>query len=114
MNSDEIHWKVLQEWKDENVKWQAEHMRDIGGYSFNKIEDEHGFLRDQVLACKKYLQNNKRINDNPNRSDSGVDFNLLAHYEVNQLTGEKFLRLMMRQWITSYDPSDQTKQHRHR
>ena len=29
---------------------------------------------------------------------------MLSHYEVNQITGEKFLRLTMREWKTSYDP----------
>lgn len=29
---------------------------------------------------------------------------MLSHFEVNSLTGEKFLRLALRQWKTSYDP----------
>lgn len=29
---------------------------------------------------------------------------MLSHYEVNEQTGEKFLRLTIRQWKTSYDP----------
>lgn len=29
---------------------------------------------------------------------------MLSHYEVNKLTGEKFLRLAVREWKTSYDP----------
>lgn len=30
--------------------------------------------------------------------------NILSHYEVNSVTGEKFLRLSIREWKTSYDP----------
>ena len=29
---------------------------------------------------------------------------MLCHYEVNQITGEKFLRIAIREWKTSYDP----------
>ena len=33
-----------------------------------------------------------------------VMINMLSDYKVNHITGEKFLRIAVRQWMTSYDP----------
>lgn len=100
---EEYHWELLQEWRSENVKYNC--LRDITGYVFRAV-DEEGFYKKQVLKCQKFF--NRKLDDNPNKRNPGVDLNLLAHYEVNQLTGEKFLRLTIRQWKTEYD-SELTK-----
>ena len=75
-------------------------MKDIEGYKF-KAEDETGFLKKLVANCQSFF--NKKIDESKQDKDE-VDLNMLAHYEVNQITGEKFLRLVIRQWKTSYDP----------
>ena len=33
-----------------------------------------------------------------------VTLNMLSDYKVNHVTGEKYLRIAVRQWMTSYDP----------
>lgn len=104
-NPEKIHWELLQSWKDSNTKHVC--LRDISGYIFKSV-DEEGFYSSLVNECQTFFV--KKIDDNPNITGStqGVDLNMLAHYEVNQLTGEKFLRLTIREWKTSYD-SELTK-----
>ena len=92
------HWELLKNWRLDNVRYRC--IRDIKGYSF-KGEDELGYFADKVFECQEFFR--KKINDS--RSQGGeVNYNMLSHYEVNQLTGEKFLRLTLREWKTSYDP----------
>lgn len=99
-NPEKFHWEVLKEWRDHNVKYQC--LSDIQGYYF-RAEDERGALRKQVLNCKKSYD--KKITDNPNRRNPGTDLNILAHFESNLVTGEKFLRLTVRQWKSNIDPA---------
>ena len=75
-------------------------LKDIEGYKF-KAEDAQGFLKVFVERCQKYFS--RKINDSLSTGQE-CDLNMLSHYEVNQVTGEKFLRLAIRQWKTSYDP----------
>ena len=92
------HWELLKEWRNENVKYRS--IRDIKGYTF-RADDEQGFFAERVDKCHSFFD--KKINDS--RTTGGeVNLNMLSHYEVNQLTGEKFLRLTVREWKTSYDP----------
>lgn len=95
---EKYHWEILKEFRDNNMKYCC--MKDIEGYKF-KAEDETGFLKKLVANCQSFF--NKKINDSRNTNEQ-VDLNMLCHYEVNQITGEKFLRLVIRQWKTSYDP----------
>lgn len=76
-------------------------IKNIKGYTF-KTDDEENvpFLKELITACRIF--NHKYITDNPNVGMRNVPTtNMLSHYEVNQLTGEKFLRLAVREWKTS-------------
>lgn len=103
---EKYHWEVLKNWRDENVKYTC--LRNIERYKF-KSEDEEGFFQDQVVACQKFF--NKKISDG---KKGEAEMQVQSHYEVNQLTGEKFLRLLIREWKTSYDPEISQKRDKRR
>lgn len=92
------HWELLREWRNGNVRYRC--IRDIKGYTF-RADDEQGFFQERVDECHSFFE--KKINDSK-VTGGEVNLNMLSHYEVNQLTGEKYLRLAVREWKTSYDP----------
>lgn len=75
-NPEKYHWSLLRQWREKNVQYHC--LRDIQGYVFRAV-DEEGYYKELVLNCQKFF--NKKIDDNPNKRNPGVDLNLLAHYE---------------------------------
>lgn len=74
-------------------------LSDIEPYTF-KPEDADGYFGPLIDNIQNFFT--KKINDAVSSKKS--DINILSHYEVNKVTGEKFLRLSTREWKTSYDP----------
>ena len=102
---EELHWQTLKRWKKENVHHSA--IADIGRYEFTDEDtnDKYysdlsqrlvGEARDFVPAKMEKLIDNDE-----------AEFHILGHFEQNLETGERYLRVAMREWYQQMPSAEQ-------
>lgn len=95
-DTEELHWNTLKKWKHENVEFSK--VTDLQRYRFTD-SDKASYYKNEI----KTLQGFEKVKLPKFNFNDNADFHIMGHFQQNLDTGERYLRIAMREWYEKKD-----------